>query len=512
MLLGALYKSPALFEDPLMLMVSQTDFVDPMQKLIYSAMENLHTLGHSKFNESIIGSYLNGKTSIFSFYNDNNGDKFLESLESTGEPSVFTPSLNKLKKYSLLRNLDRNGISVKEYYDWDTKDEKTIQYQNEWLEKTDLVDIANDISTKIQIMMDEAAGSTTQESIQAGEGLEDLISSFAETPEFGSPMAIQMMNSMVRGARKGKFYLRSAPTGGGKSRLMMADTVFSACDKYYDTKKQEWIENGIKEPAMFITTELDMGECQTMALAFLTGIDEDKILNYDYTPRELEIVQEGVRIINDSPLYFDSIPDFSSNDIEAIIRKRYRENDVEYVAFDYIHTSMKFISEISMATNGMKLREDQILFMLATKLKDLANKLGIFIQSATQLNGSWMEEEELNQNALRGSKAIADRVDVGMIATKIRPLDEGIVQALVSAGYPEPNYFVNFYKIRRGKYAGCRLWCNADLSTCRVEGIVVTTASGDPIAFDSTTIRVIKKAEKVVERDTKSIKGGKSAF
>lgn len=50
----------------------------------------------------------------------------------------------------------------------------------------------------------------------------------------------------------------------------------------------------------------------------------------------------------------------------------------------------------------MKLREDQILFMLSSKLKDLASELGIFIQSATQLNGQWEEAEEVNQNLLRG--------------------------------------------------------------------------------------------------------------
>lgn len=63
---------------------------------------------------------------------------------------------------------------------------------------------------------------------------------------------------------------------------------------------------------------------------------------------------------------------------------------------------MKFLAEISSMAKGVNLREDQILFMLSTKFKDLANQLGIFIESGTQVNGSYMEEE-LNQNLLRGS-------------------------------------------------------------------------------------------------------------
>ena len=56
----------------------------------------------------------------------------------------------------------------------------------------------------------------------------------------------------------------------------------------------------------------------------------------------------------------------------------------------------------------MKLREDNILFMLSTRLKDLCNKYGIFIISATQLNSSYQESETPDQNLLRGAKSIAD--------------------------------------------------------------------------------------------------------
>ena len=50
---------------------------------------------------------------------------------------------------------------------------------------------------------------------------------------------------------------------------------------------------------------------------------------------------------------------------------------------DYIHTSLKILEEITRRSGGIRLREDNVLFMLSTRLKDLCNKYGIFIMSAT---------------------------------------------------------------------------------------------------------------------------------
>lgn len=70
--------------------------------------------------------------------------------------------------------------------------------------------------------------------------------------------------------------------------------------------------------------------------------------------------------------------------------------------YDYIHTSLKILEEISKRSGGVKLREDNILFMLSTRLKDLCNKYGIFILSSTQLNGGYVDSENPDQNLLRG--------------------------------------------------------------------------------------------------------------
>ena len=69
---------------------------------------------------------------------------------------------------------------------------------------------------------------------------------------------------------------------------------------------------------------------------------------------------------------------------------------------------MKILEEITRRSGGIRLREDNILFMLSTRLKDLCNQLGVFIMSATQLNGNYNDTDTPDQNLLRGAKAIAD--------------------------------------------------------------------------------------------------------
>jgi hypothetical protein len=63
---------------------------------------------------------------------------------------------------------------------------------------------------------------------------------------------------------------------------------------------------------------------------------------------------------------------------------------------------MKILEEITRRSGGVRLREDNILFMLSVKLKDICTQYGVFIESATQLNGQVAETDTPDQNLLRG--------------------------------------------------------------------------------------------------------------
>lgn len=317
-----------------------------------------------------------------------------------------------------------------------------------------------------------------------------MIYKLKEHPEVGVPLYGTYINTITRGARLKKFYLRSAPTGVGKSRTMIADACYIGCNRIYD-ESFGWIKNGSAQPTLYITTEQEKEEIQTMMLAFLANVNEDHILNGKYEGDEEDRVLEAARILAESPLYIEELPDFSLQDIEDRIKKNIRDHDVKYVFHDYIHTSLKILEEITRRSGGVKLREDNILFMLSIRLKDICNQHGVFILSSTQLNGDYQDAKTPDQNLLRGAKAIADKIDYGSILLSVKEEDlEALSDILATNMFDKPTIKMSVYKNRRGRYKGIILWCKADLGCCRVNPMFATTYDYELIALDDIKITV----------------------
>lgn len=256
----------------------------------------------------------------------------------------------------------------------------------------------------------------------------------------------------------------------------MADACYLACDEYYDEVQEKWVSLGECCPTIFISVELDKEELQTMALSFIGCIPENHIIRNTLSFEEQERLQMAVQILHRSKLYIEYFPDYSLKDIENCIKRNLRVHNATYCFLDYIATSMRIIEEVSRASGGMKIREDQILYLLSSKLKDIATTYNVFIMSGTQLNSSYKQEKILDQNMLSGAKAIANRVDVGAIMVDATPEDlkdvEGLVQA--NPGLGQPNLKLSIYKNRRGEHNRLILWMKADKGTCRYKTLFAT--------------------------------------
>ena len=112
---------------------------------------------------------------------------------------------------------------------------------------------------------------------------------------------------------------------------MIADACYVACDKMWTDGEWVTICGGVKQPTLFISTELDLQEVQTMALAFISGVNEEHILKAKCDFNEKERVKEAAKILSESPLFIETIPDFSLKDIENIIKRNIRLNHTQYV-------------------------------------------------------------------------------------------------------------------------------------------------------------------------------------
>ena len=492
--IGCVFKQPQLLDYTDKYTVTEDDFTDDFHKIIFGSIYKLHELGAEKITLNSIADYLSSRPKSEAIFIKQKGEEWLLKAEENANPASFDYYYNRLKKMTLLRELDKHGIDVTDIYDPDNIiDLKLRQQQEDKLDNTSLEGLAQEIQDKLDAIKAEYVDGSWGQAYQAGEGVQELIEELEQNPEVGVPLYGSLINTVTRGARLKKFYLRSAPTGIGKSRSLIADTCYIGCNRIYDDTFG-WIRNGTAEPVLYITTELELSEAQTMMLAFLSNVNEEHILNGKYEGDERDRVIEAAKILKDSPIYIEVLPDFSLQDVENKIKKNIRDHDISYICFDYIHTSLRILEEISKRSAGVKLREDTILFMLSIRLKDLCNKYGVFIISATQLNADYQTSETPDQNLLRGSKAISDKIDVGMImlTTTVEDL-ENLEPILTNTGFKKPNLKISIYKNRRGRYKGIYLWCNADLGTCRINPIFATSWSYELIQIHNYKIETVTK-------------------
>lgn len=405
--IGCTFNKPSILDDTDRYNITEYDFVEEFHKIVFGSIYNIHLTGSDVTVDAIV-DYLSGRPKFEAIFKQNKGVEYLNKISTLANADTFSYYYNRLKKMSLLRAYDNYGVDVSYLYDpTNVLDTKKKQQQEDWLDSHSLADIANEVDRKIEEIKGQYVEDDLMMTYQAGDGALELIEDLEKNPEIGIPMYGRLINTVTRGARLRKFYLRSAATGLGKTRTMVADACNFACAELYD-ETFGWYKNGNSEPTLFIATEQDKNEVQTMMLAFISNVNEEHILNGSYVGDERDRVIHAAQIMGQSKLWIEELPDFSLQDIENKIKKGIREHDVRYVCFDYIQSSMKILEEITKRSGGVKLREDNILFMLSTRLKDLCNKYGIFILSGTQLSGDYRNDEAPDQNLLRGAKSIAD--------------------------------------------------------------------------------------------------------
>lgn len=405
-LIGCILNSPSLLDDDSgKYFFNERDFVNDLHKVTFGAAYNLRQMGADNVNIKTIEDYLQNRPESLATYKANNGGNWLVNAMANADISNFEYYYDRIKKMTLLRTYNDLGVDISWFYDADNIfDIKKKERQENNLNKYTLNEIADMIDTKILSVRETCVDNVTDDSVLIGDSVFDILEELEQSPEIGVPLYGNYINTITRGARLGKVYMRSAATGVGKSRTLIADICNFACDKIYDTEKNEWVDNGEKLPALFISTELDIQEVTTMALAFLAGVNEEHILNNSYNFGEYERVQYAAEVLSHSPLYIEEMPDFSMKDIENCIKRNIRVHRIHYIGLDYIHTSAKLLAEISRISNGTKLREDNVLFLMGVKLKDIANQFGVFIITSTQLNGSWKVDDIPDQNLLRGQR------------------------------------------------------------------------------------------------------------
>ena len=502
--IGCLINEPMLLADPKVYINEQLDFTEKMHKLVYGAIYNLFNNGMNKITPIDIDNYLSTYSVNYEYYKNGNGLQYLNDAEDFAQVENFFYYYERFKKLSLLRYFKNQGYNIKEIYNEDIQSpKKEIEMEEKFNEMT-INDIFNFFKVKIDNIEKTYRNKHTDRSLIAHENIEELINDFKQSPEVGLPFYNDIMNTIVRGQRKGKFYLSSSITSGGKSRSMCGEMCHLVYPFRYNKTAKRWVQNGFAKNALFILTEMEPDEIQTMIPAYLADVNEDHILQGTYEDDEEERIKCAIEIMKAYPhFYIEQIPDPNAAQIQSLIRFYVQNYNVEYVFFDYIFSSPGLLGEY----RDLGLRTDEALLLLSNSLKEIATECNIYVRSATQLNASASDTSDKrptirNQNMLRASKSIADKIDVGYITMPITLEEiaqlEPVCQKLC---LPLPTHVSDIYKNRRGRYTAVRIWHNFDLGTCRMQDLFVTDQLFQPI-----NIQIVKylfgEEEKTFDNDT----------
>lgn len=489
--IGSIYQNPDLLDEE-QYQFNEDDFPQEFHRIMFGSIYNLHALGAKVITVNAIEDYLEQREKKFAVYKSYNGDEWLEQCKEVVNVATFDYYYNRLKKFTLLRMYDNAGVNVKYIYDPNNiTDIKQKQSQEDWLDNHTIEEIADKINDKIENIKSKYVNNSVDDITDAAAGQKELFEQLQKAPAVGYPMLGKYINKIFRGARFGCVFLRSAPTNYGKTRYMVADACNFACDELYNPETKQWESNGSAEPTIYITTEQSKDEIQTMMWAIIAAVPEDHILENRYEDGEVERIKRAMNILENSPLYIKELPDFSLQDVEAVIKSGMRKYNIRYVCFDYIHSSMKILSEISGKANVKGLREDNVLFMMSVKLKDIAKKNNVFILTSTQLNGDYVESKTFDQNLLRGAKAIADKVDAGMILLPVTEQDRESIKLFCDKnGFEVPTLKISIYKNRGGRYNHLFLWCKPDLGICRLNVMFLTSYLYKPIEIEDLIINI----------------------
>lgn len=449
-------------------------------------------------------------------YKSEGGLDFLKNACETAQLSSFDLYYKRLKKCSLLRKLQKANYDISEFYVDDNEiDPAKEQKVKDRLEQSSLEDILNSIEKKYSEIRNEYLNGGRLKGDPA-EGLDELIETLKKSPSIGPSLEGKIFSSVCRGARDGCFFLKSASTSAGKSRTSIFDACHIAYPKRWSHKENAFIEEidakgDPRKPrkVLFIVTEMDKEELQTIMLAYLSGVDEDHILTGKYELGEYTRVKFAARIIEEYSGYFlvEEISDPNLQNVEATIRKYATVDNVKYVFFDYIHSTASMIGQFTRNN----IREDVILMMMANQLKQLAKDYNLFIFSATQVNALAMGDDEMgfkDEKSIRGAKSIADKADMGYVMTRVT--DKGwnsILSGLHTAAREgvispsildnKPTHVLDIYKMRRGRYKMVRIWIKLHLGTGEREDLFITTAENQPIdepldLFSSNGVHIIE--------------------
>lgn len=474
--LGCLLKNPQYLGEVDKYRLIPADFPTPFEKYIFRAIQGLYYGGARKISAFDIENYLNPNENALKVFTNNNGIEYLQDIEEFSNEENFPFYYTKLKKLNLLKDFQKQGIDVSDFYIEDLTDVRAIEV-NDAFESLTIQDIVEKIKRKILKLENEYAKTDEVESWNAADKIDEVIKGFGSPDEIGLPIQGEIFNKIINGAERGTLTIRSAPSGTFKTRQAVADACYLAYPLRYDSSTAQWVHSGNCEKILFIITEQKLTQLLRMIVAYLSDVNESKFKYGKFSAEEtlrIAQAQEIIKVYKDN-FQIVRIPNPTIELTKTMIRENCLIYDVGYVFFDYIFINPMLLAEFK----GFNIRNDEALLMFSTALKDLAIELNVAVFTSTQVNAKIDDNKDIkNESVIAGSRSIINKADNACVCTRPTIAELEILDKL---DFQKPNIVTDIFKVRSGAWSQVRVWSYFDAGTMRKKDLFITDSRLEPL-------------------------------
>ena len=479
-ILGCLMKKPQILSEIDKYSFILTDFPSRFERSIFMAINGLYRNGAVNIQPIDIENFIEPDQVSAKLFKDKNGIEYLQDIIELSDVDNFGFYYNRFKMFNLLKDLKKQGFDISEFYCEDLTNPKSQEINERFNFLTPKI-ITDTVRKKLLGV--EAKYETTDEiEIEsAAKGMEELVSQMGAAYQIGIPIQGNIYNQIIDGAKKGTLTVRSAASSVGKTRNAVADACYLAYPFRYNSMKCEWELEGNSEKVLFIMTEQRFEEIRMMILAYLTDITSSRFKYADFSDRENAVITQAIHLMEKfkDNLILVKMPNPTIETVKTIVRENCIVHDIGYVFYDYVFIGPSLLNEFK----GFTLRNDEVLLMFATALKDLAVELDVAMFTSTQLNAKGDDNKDIrNESALAGGRSTINKADNGAVMARPTKEELEILKPLYEDNPDmKPNLVTDIFKVRSGEWTQVRIWSDMNLGTLKKKDLFVTDARLDPI-------------------------------
>jgi hypothetical protein len=426
---GSFYKEPDLYLTYGATTKSKYDLSDAATRFFYDLFEDYYLTFSQDIGENKLNNFATQNTERLKEYRTYGGWKTIKSMMDLADPNDFKNIYNTVKKYSLIREYDRNGFPA----------DKILAHKNfQYLTPNDIYRLMRSKADKINTVIN-----VIDEPIIMTKDVSKTIDSYLSVPQFGTKVHWNGYNEYFRGLLSGNVLFQGFLSNEGKSRNIVNLIAYTVLVKkqrfmllsnemtyqstlnclittvlnckefkelhgvelikpekeitmglYRDDKTGEFVERQKDDNGNFIESEEH----------YVARVKETK--EYQSVARVAQWMEEQI----DGKFYYTDITsDYSEEAIELEMRRAKLVYNCNHVALD----TLKAFGEE---------RWEQVK-KLATHVTEVTKELNLFTVCSFQLTDDslFCDVFDLSSNNISAAKGIKHPADLLVLGKRINP-------------------------------------------------------------------------------------------